>query len=230
MAEYSEGHRKRLKEKYLINSESIVHDYEILELLLTYSIPRKDVKPTAKRLLEHFGSLENVINASPDQLQKVDGIGTSSAILVSLVGNINKRADRSKNLKITKIDNCRMAEKYFENLLSNEKYEKLAVMCLDNSSRIISCKTTAEGTVNFIEFNPRRIVEAIITDNASKIIIAHNHPKGNEHPSENDINFTLKLRDLLRPLGIELCDHIIVGERKTLSMRSSLSYSMYFKK
>lgn len=228
MNDYTSGHRKRLKEKYKSDNNSL-YDYELLELLLTYSIPRKDVKPIAKDLIKHFGSFENIFSAKPELLMQVDGIGENSALLISLLNTINGRISKNRNTNIKELNNSNETKEYFNNLLKDEKNEKIAVLSLDNSNRIISCRIISEGTVNLIEISPRKIIEAVITDNASNVIIAHNHPFGNAEPSAQDIDFTLKTRDLLRPLGINLFDHIIVGEKDVFSMRSSLRFVHYFK-
>ncbi len=228
MNDYTSGHRKRLKEKYKSDNNSL-YDYELLELLLTYSIPRKDVKPIAKDLINHFGSFENIFSAKPELLMQVDGIGENSALLISLLNTINCKIRKNRNTNIKELNNSNETKEYFNNLLKDEKNEKIAVLSLDNSNRIISCRIISEGTVNLIEFSPRKIIEAVITDNASNVIISHNHPFGNAEPSAQDIDFTLKTRDLLRPLGINLFDHIIVGEKDVFSMRSSLRFVHYFK-
>lgn len=228
MSEYTNGHRKRLKEKYANESNSL-HDYELLELLLTYSIPRKDVKPTAKDLIKHFGNFENVFNATQSQLMKVNGIGENSATLISLFNTIGDKINKNRNANIKELNNSEEAKEYFVNLLKSERNEKVAVLSLDNSNHIISCRVISEGTVNLIDVSPRKIVEAVITDNASNVIIAHNHPFGDSEPSAKDVDFTLKTRDLLRPLGVELFDHIIIGENDAFSMRSSLRFVHYFK-
>ncbi len=228
MSEYTNGHRKRLKEKYR-NEKNSLHDYELLELLLTYAIPRIDVKPAAKELIKKFGSFENVFNATPAQLMNVKGIGENSATLISLFNTINGRINKNRNENIKELNNSEETKEYFVNLLRAERNEKIAVLSLDNSNRIISCRVISEGTVNLIEISPRKIVEAVITDNASNVIIAHNHPFGDSEPSAKDVDFTLKTRDLLRPLGVELFDHIIVGENDAFSMRSSLRFVHYFK-
>lgn len=228
MSDYTIGHRKRLKDKYKNNNRSL-HDYELLELLLTYSIPRKDVKPIAKELINHFGSFENIFATNPELLMKVNGIGENSAILISLLNTVNGRISKNRNTNVKELNSSSETKEYFKNLLKEEKNEKVAVVSLDNSNRIISCRIISEGTVNLIEISPRKIIEAVITDNASNVIIAHNHPFGNGEPSAQDVDFTLKTRDLLRPLGINLFDHIIVGENDVFSMRSSLRFVHYFK-
>lgn len=224
------GHRQRIKNKYLQNPDSLVYDYEVLELLLTYSIPRKDVKPVAKELLSRFGNIENVFSASVNQLVLTEGVGENTAILISLMKNIDSRCRKCRNEERAYLGNYREACEYFRRLLENEPIEKFILASLDNSNRVISCKTIAEGGVSRVTVPPRTVLENVMADNASSIIIAHNHPSGSSNPSADDINYTLNLRALFQKLGIELVDHIIVGESSVLSMRSSHHYSSYFSK
>lgn len=230
MSDYRSGHRNRIKAKYLENSANLVYDYEVLELLLTYAIPRRDVKPVAKELLERFGSLDKVLSASKEQLCSVNGIGENSAILINLVKDIQSRCAKSKNVKVKQLLSERETKEYFENLLSAETKELFLLASLDNSGRIIACHTIASGDINHIDINPRNIVETVLIDNASRVVIAHNHPFGTAEPSVNDIDFTLNVRNILSSVNVRLTDHIIVGENGSLSMRGDNRFSRYFAK
>ena len=230
MSEHAAGHRKRLKEKYLASSNSLVYDYEALELLLTYSIPRIDVKPIAKELLNQFGSMDNVLNANPTQLQKVNGVGPNTAILISLIKDISVRASKSRSENTKMLNNPKTAIQFFQNMLAEETIEKFLLVTIDNSNKIISCHTLAEGETDYVNVDPRRMFEMVLFDNAPRVMIAHNHPHGNADPSAFDIDFTLKVRNILNSLQIELEDHIIIGETDSLSMRNSYHYSKYFVK
>lgn len=230
MDDYKSGHRNRIKAKYLENSANLVYDYEVLELLLTYSIPRRDVKPAAKALLERFGSLDKVFSASKEQLCAVNGIGENSAILIKLVTDLQSRCAKCRNLKVKYLANENDAKDYFANLLSADLNERFLLASLDNSGRIIGCHTIASGDINHIDINPRNIVETVLLDNASRVVMAHNHPFGTEEPSVNDIDFTLNVRNILSSVNVRLTDHIIVGESGCLSMRSDRRFSRYFAK
>ena len=130
MSNHMSGHRQRLKDRYSAGSSNLTYDYEALELLLTYSIPRMDVKPAAKALIEKFGSLDNVFSADVAQLETVPGIGRNSAILISLVHDLQKRCAKSKNSKVTRLGNADDAEEYFMNLLGSEELEKFVMVRL----------------------------------------------------------------------------------------------------
>lgn len=230
MNDYKSGHRNRIKAKYLENSANLVYDYEVLELLLTYAIPRKDVKPIAKELLSRFGSLDKVLSASREQLCSVNGIGENSAILINLVRDINSRCAKSRNDKVKQLSTEQEAKEYFENILASESKELFLLASLDNSGRIIACHTIASGDINHIDINPRNIVETVLLDNAARVVIAHNHPFGTQEPSVNDIDFTLNVRNILSSVNVRLTDHIIVGESASLSMRGDRRFSRYFAK
>lgn len=230
MDDYKSGHRNRIKAKYLENSANLVYDYEVLELLLTYAIPRKDVKPIAKELLSRFGSLDKVLSASREQLCSVNGIGENSAILIKLVRDINSRCAKSRNDKVKQLSTEQEAKEYFENILASESKELFLLASLDNSGRIIACHTIASGDINHIDINPRNIVETVLLDNAARVVIAHNHPFGTQEPSVNDIDFTLNVRNILSSVNVRLTDHIIVGESGSLSMRGDRRFSRYFAK
>lgn len=230
MNDYKSGHRNRIKAKYLENSANLVYDYEVLELLLTYAIPRKDVKPIAKELLSRFGSLDKVLSASREQLCSVNGIGENSAILIKLVRDINSRCAKSRNDKVKQLSTEQEAKEYFENILASESKELFLLASLDNSGRIIACHTIASGDINHIDINPRNIVETVLLDNAARVVIAHNHPFGTQEPSVNDIDFTLNVRNILSSVNVRLTDHIIVGESGSLSMRGDRRFSRYFAK
>lgn len=230
MSDYTAGHRERLRKKYLENSANLVYDYEVLELLLTYAIPRKDVKPVAKELLARFGSIEKVFSASAHQLSAVSGIGPNTAVLITLVRDIHARCEKSKNENVKFVGSSKSALTYFKNLLRSETREKFLLAGIDNSNRIIACREIASGDMNHVDINPRDIIETVLLDNASRVIIAHNHPGGIAEPSVNDIDLTLNVRNILASVHVELSDHIIIGESSALSMRESYRYSKYFKK
>lgn len=225
------GHRSRMLNSFIERGSSSFEDYQLLEMLLFYVIPRRDVKPIAKNLLADFGCLENVLSTPPDQLVNIQGVGKKTAAYLNLIYDVVKRLrdDKCKNFKvIEKLDD---AVDYFMEMFQYEyKGERFAVMMLDNSNKIINCRFLSEGSVNSTEISIRKLVELVISFNAVSVIIAHNHPNGIAYPSNEDINFTLKLRDMLSNLGVYLADHIILNEKEALSMHSDLNFVGYFEK
>ena len=225
-----EGHRQRMRETFLASGGEGMHDHNLLELLLTYAIPRRDVKDLAYTLLNEFGTLENVFAAKEKQLCAVNGVGQNTAVLITLVKDLQIRCAKSKNKNIKSLSSSDLAAEYFENLLADQSKEKFLLVSLDNSNRLIACHTIAEGDINHIDINPRDIMETVLLDNASRVLIAHNHPAGGAEPSANDVDLTLNVRNILSSVNVKLTDHIIVGERETLSMRSTQRFSRYFTK
>lgn len=225
-----EGHRKRMRKSYIANGISALEDHNVLELFLSLVIPQKDVKPLAYELINHYGSLENVLNADVEDLMQIKGIGESSAVALSLVKDINSRVNLNKNREVTKLNNSIVSQKYVKNILDCEDNEKLIMITLDNSLSIIKTHTISDGIVNSLKAEPKKMLESVIRDNAASIVIAHNHPHGNVTPSAADINFTLDTIQLMRKLDVRVNDHIIVGENNTLSMNNDMRYMIYFDK
>lgn len=227
MADHKEGHRKRVKTKYFEKGESAFFDYELLEMLLFYSIPRKDTKDIAKALLEKFGSVDNVLNADIRQLKTVEGIGKDSACLIKLVADLRERAIDSRKKQIT-IRGIAQAGEHFRKLLANETKENFAAMVLDNGNRIQFFGIVKEGSIGTVDA-PLRELTYLVTDKlATGIIIAHNHPKGVAKPSAADVNVTIKIRDFMKTLGVVLLDHIIIGSNDVYSMHADPQFKKFF--
>ncbi|MCH5317217.1 MAG: RadC family protein [Eubacterium sp.] len=227
MDDYKAGHRKRVKEKYAKKGEGAFYDYELLEMLLFYSIPRKDTKEIAKRLLSTFGSMDNLLNADIMQTATVEEVGTQTAILIKLVADISKRAldDREKQIAVKGVD---QAGEYFQKLLKNEAVEKFAVLLLDNGNRVQFSGIIDGGTGGAMDISMNKLAQLIIVHQATGLIIAHNHPKGIAKASGADVSATLTIRDFVKKIGVKLMDHIIIGSNGVYSMRSDLEYNHYF--
>ncbi|MDE6412796.1 MAG: DNA repair protein RadC [Eubacterium sp.] len=225
------GHRKRMLKAFAERGSSSFEDYQMLEMVLFYVIPRKDVKPIAKALLKHFGSLENVLSASKKQLMNIPGVGNETAVYLNLIFDVflRLRDNRCKEQKTIKsLDD---AADYFKEMYQFEnKDERLAVMMLDSSNTIINCIFLSEGSVNAMEVNARKLMEQIIGFNASSVIIAHNHPNGLAYPSMEDVNFTLNVREMLKNMGVTLVDHVILNNKEAFSMHSDLEFVDYFER
>lgn len=229
LAELSrEGHRKRAKESYINGSASSLSDHNLLELVLFYAIPRKDVKPIAYALMNRFGSLERVFTASLDELCKVDGIGKNAAVLIKLFRDINERISLNRNDSIKKIDHYCIAKEYCQNLLFGAVVEKVAVVTLRSDLSIIGTHIVSEGSVNVSNVEPRKIVSCAISDNASSVLLSHNHPDASYIPSKSDLVFTESIYKTLRSLSIKLVDHIIVSPYGSLSLYNDSRYSYVF--
>ncbi len=208
-----EGHRSRLRERFLNGGLAGFHDHEILELLLTFAIPRKDVKPIAKELLKKFGNnLASVLDAPVEALQlEVNGIGKSAAVLISLVPRLFESYRLSRTSHQETFGSTRGAVAYLCARLGTRRNEIFCVLALDSQNRLIAVEEVQRGSVNRTAVFPRLVAEASLKHRATAVILAHNHPGGIPTPSEADRQLTKKLKNMLADLDIVVHDHIIVA-------------------
>ena len=212
-------HRKRLKERYLKAGMEALADYEAIELLLTYAIPLKDVKPLAKRLIETFGSYEGVLDADTERLCEVDGIGSHTAILLKLVRDVMARYHLKEARKQYQVSGTPDLVRYCRLQMAHLGDEQFRVLFLNNQNRIIRDEVLQEGTVDRAEVYPRKILEKALKYKASAMILVHNHPSGSPDPSEQDKKLTKTLVKTARDLGIAVHDHMIIAQGSVFSFR-----------
>ena len=220
----SQGHRERIKEKFLKNGIDGFAEYEILELLLTYCIPRKDTKPIAKELLNKFKSLDNIFKADFDKLSAIDGLGKNSIVFLKLIGDLPSiiYKDELKNKKLVdketlKIPNKDVLLKYLRNKIGYEEIEKFYVLYLSSSNEVIEFEENSVGTLDRSSVYPREIYKKIINLNAKSVILAHNHPSDNITPSKCDIELTNEIAKGLKNFGALLIEHIIITKNSYFS-------------
>ena len=220
----NQGHRERIKEKFLKNGIDGFAEYEILELLLTYCIPRKDTKPIAKELLNKFKSLDNVFKADLDKLSAIDGLGKNTVTFLKLIGDLPSiiYKDELKNKKLVdketlKISNKDVLLKYLRNKIGYEEIEKFYVLYLSSSNEVIEFEENSVGTLDRSSVYPREIYKKIINLNAKSIILAHNHPSDNITPSKCDIDLTNEIAKGLKNFGALLIEHIIITKNSYFS-------------
>jgi len=220
----SQGHRERIKEKFLKNGIDGFAEYEILELLLTYCIPRKDTKPIAKELLNKFKSLDNIFKADFDKLSAIDGLGKNSIAFLKLIGDLPSiiYKDELKNKKLVdketlKISNKDVLLKYLRNKIGYEEIEKFYVLYLSSSNEVIEFEENSVGTLDRSSVYPREIYKKIINLNAKSVILAHNHPSDNITPSKCDIELTNEIAKGLKNFGALLIEHIIITKNSYFS-------------
>lgn len=219
MAEHEHGgHRERMRKRYLETGLASFAPHEALELLLFYAVPRINVNPLAHRLLTHFGSLEAVLSAPPEQLQQVPGIGASAAVLISLIQPLYRDAERERLGDKPLITNYREAKDYCRSLFGGTSEEVLYVICLDAQGRVLRAVRAITGTIDEIAIYPRTIVGAAIRHNAHSVVLAHNHPSGVLEPSPADVQTTAMLRAALGGVDITILDHIIYADGECVSM------------
>ena len=220
----SQGHRERIKEKFLKNGIDGFAEYEILELLLTYCIPRKDTKPIAKELLNKFKSLDNIFKADFDKLSAIDGLGKNSIVFLKLIGDLPSiiYKDELKNKKLIdketlKISNKDILLNYLRNKIGYEEIEKFYVLYLSSSNEVIEFEENSVGTLDRSSVYPREIYKKIINLNAKSVILAHNHPSDNITPSKCDIELTNEIAKGLKNFGALLIEHIIITKNSYFS-------------
>jgi DNA repair protein RadC len=213
------GHRTRLKNKYRESGIEAFHDYEAIELLLSYAIPRGDVKPPAKALLRTFGSIKGVIDADMADLEKVRGIGPHSAVALKLLKDLCALYLKQQAMEKPQITCTSELVNYCKAALGGLKDEQFRVIYLDAQNRIIDDELIQEGIVNQAVVYPRKVLENALKRKASAIILLHNHPSGNIRPSDADIRLTRTIQETARVLDILVHDHIIIGENRFFSFR-----------
>lgn len=211
------GHRKRLRERFRKAGIPGLHEHEILELLLTYAIPRRDVKPLAKKLLKYFGSVNMVMEAQENELMAVDGIGDSASILISFIRELNSYC-LEQPLKKNRIHvrNQNFID-FMRSKLGRRKKEMMMVMFVNGNGFLIDTMCVA-GTIDQTCVYAREVIESAILCHASGIILAHNHPGGSILPSSEDVKMTDELLRSLRVINLRLLDHYIVTHDRVVSI------------
>lgn len=214
-----QGHRKRLREKYLKVGYKGLEDYEILELLLTYSIKLKDCKGIAKNLLLKFKTIDKVISAGLNDLKEVEGVGIETALYLKVIGETmsNHYFKNAKKADLTTLKGKNDLVNYLKDDVGILKSEEFKVIYLSSDNKIVCDEILFKGTIDRSVVYPRKIMERAIDNRAKGIIFAHNHPSGNLTPSKKDIELTLEMQELFDKVDIKLLDHIIVSDKSYFS-------------
>jgi len=216
-AKTQEGHRKRLRERFNQSRLSAFLDYEIVELLLTLGTARKDCKPQAKEAIERFKTLRGVLEAPPEELQKIKGITDHNIFVIKFMQEIAREF-----LKEQVLDKpyCRSSKEVFDYLyhsMRDLKREVFKVMFLDAQNGVVEIADLFEGTLNASAIYPREIIQGAVKHNAAALIFVHNHPAGNPQPSDNDKQITQDLVFAGNMMQIKVLDHIVIGENRYFS-------------
>lgn len=219
-----EGHRDRLKSRFRNEGLDNFDELYVLELLLFYCIPRKDTNPIAHRLLDRFGSLNGVLDATPEELEKVEGVNKSTSTFLSLIKQVGryyqvKSAAPGEILRT--VDQC---GKYLVPYFFGRDMETVFLLCLDAKCKVLCCKKVGEGSVNSANVPVRRVVEIALGANATSVVLAHNHPTGLAIPSADDIQTTHRISAALDAVDITLVDHIVVSQDDFVSIVQSQYY------
>ena len=211
------GHRKRLREKFLKSGLAGFHDYEIVELLLSLGTPRRDCKPPDKEAIRKFETLRGVLEATPEELQEIEGIGAHSAFGIKLVQEVAREFLYSKMLDKPFYRSSQEVFDYLYHSMRGQKKEIFKVIYLSSQNQIINTVDLSEGTVNSSSVSPREVIEGAIKNNAAALIFVHNHPSGAIEPSSSDKGLTRELVYAGRIMRIKVLDHIIIGDNKYYS-------------
>ncbi|MCK5844683.1 MAG: DNA repair protein RadC [Victivallales bacterium] len=214
------GHRKRLRERFNKSPESF-EDYELLELLLAYSIPRVDTKPKAKKLLEKFENLHSVLKAPNEELTALNGLSENTATLIKLISELNSRNEASVILSKENLPSPSDALKFVKSKIESSDNEAFLVIYLNARNRVLAYEIINEGTVDRAVVYPRNIVREALRNNASALILAHNHPSGECDPSAHDIALTDSLIKALKTVDVSVLDHLIIGAGDHFSFAES---------
>jgi DNA repair protein RadC len=213
----NEGHRKRLREKFLKSGVSGFHEYEVVELLLTLGTPRKDCKDAAKDALKRFGTLPGVMEASNEELLSVKGIGPKNMIGIKLIKAVADRYLEKKLEGKDPIHDSRDLFNYLYHRIRDNGRECFTAVFLDAKNRVLSSDILFKGTLTESAVYPREVVKAALDRKAAALIFAHNHPSGDPEPSEQDIMITRRLLFSCRVMGITVHEHLIIGDNRYFS-------------
>ncbi len=214
------GHRDRLRQRFKTAGPDALADYELLELLLFRSIPRKDTKPVAKALLERFGSISAVLGAPPHLLRETPGVGTAVADDLKIVSAVAQRMLRTDLIGRNVLDSWSSVVEYCRTAMAEEPREQFRILFLDKKNALMADEVQQSGTVDQTPVYPREVVRRALELSATALILVHNHPSGDPTPSRADIEMTHKVIEACTPLGITVHDHIIVGRSEHASFKA----------
>jgi len=213
------GHRQRIRERLRTAGLNAFSEHEVLELLLTYAIPRVDVNPLAHELIATFGSLNAVLDADESELMRVKGMGESAALLLTMMPQLMSRYQLSALGDRPVIMTLADAKAYCAPLFIGASEEHIYMICLDQAGHVLHRTLLYTGTVNRVELPPRTVVETALRHHAHAVILAHNHPSGIPEPSQADLDVTRRIGTALYMIGIKLVDHLVFAGANAFSIK-----------
>ncbi|PIL17687.1 hypothetical protein P775_23625 [Puniceibacterium antarcticum] len=217
---YIRDHRARLRERFLVGGADALPDYELLELILFRAIPRRDVKPLARQLIEIFGDFNRVISAPISRLTEVAGVGEAVVTELKIIEAAAQRLSRSRVMQRQVVSSWDALLDYCHTAMAHRDTEQFRVLYLDRKNVLIADEAQAQGTVDHVPVYPREVVKRALELNASALILVHNHPSGDPTPSAEDIDMTAQIQTAAQALGLTLHDHLVIGKSTELSFRA----------
>lgn len=224
-----EGHRSRLKRRFLQNGLESFEPHNVLELILFYGVPQKDTNELAHRLIDHFGSLNRVLTAPYEELLKVKGVGENTACLLNLLLPISRYYAKNVDAEQNVLDTPDKVGEFLLGCYAGITEERVALMSLDDVCNMLSIDFVSDGDISSVGLRFRTLIETVLRTKASAVILCHNHPGGNALPSPEDIQSTIQVRDILRSVGVTLVDHFILAQDDFVSLAQSAKYKQLFR-
>lgn len=219
MKKQRSGHRERVRRRFLDEGLDGFKDYEALEMLLFYAIPRQDTKVIAKRLIDQFGSLQAVFHTPPDRLMQEAGLTEATAALIAMLPQLARKIEEQQAQENARIRSTLDAGRDVIAMFRSRQDESVRILCLNASGKVVRRARIAEGDVNAVHFPIRKLVEEALACKAVSVILAHNHPGGTMAPSQEDLDATKAAKAALETVGIRLLDHLIVAGDNYCSLR-----------
>lgn len=214
------GHRERLRERFRTEGLEGFSEHEVIELLLTYAIPQRDVNPLAHALIDRFGSLAGVLDADVESLSDVPGMGKNASVLLSMMPHVMRYYQRSMLGERPVITNLAMAKAFCHTLFLGAHEERIYLICLNQSGEVLGAQLMHTGTVDEVTLYPRAMVEAALRYHAFAVMLAHNHPSGVREPSQADYDATAFVVRAMKAVGVRVLDHLIYSCGEVYSMIS----------
>ncbi|WP_377386483.1 RadC family protein [Rhodobacter lacus] len=217
---YIADHRKRLRARFMEGGATAMPDYELLELILFRALPRQDVKPLARRLLDVFGTFGQVLSAPAARLTEVSGVGDAVVQELKIVEAAAQRLAKSRVMQRPVLSSWQALIDYCHTAMAHRTTEQFRVLYLDRKNVLVADEEQAKGTVDHVPVYPREVVKRALELDASALILVHNHPSGDPTPSSADIAMTAQVEAAARALGLTLHDHLVIGKGRELSFRA----------
>ena len=216
------GHRERLRRRFLLGGGRDMPDYELLELLLTIAIPRRDVKPLAKELIRKFGSFAEVVNAPLEELMLVKGVKENTAAVLRIVRECSVRSSWQslKGMDAPVISDFDAMVDYCRSAMAYQTVEEFRIIFLNSKLYVIGEEIQQRGTVDQVAIHPREVIKSAMMHGASAMILGHNHPSGIVTPSKADIEITKRIKEAAEAVSIRLFDHLIISKSSVYSFHN----------